>query len=385
MIEIPLQKDKIAIIAVGYNRLKSLSRLLNSLLNAVYPAIDVPLVISIDASGDTELYEYVKNFIWPYGTKYVNIQKERLGLRNHIYQCADMTKSFKAIILLEDDLYVSPFFYNYVSWAVEKYADDERIAEISLYKNETNGYVGLPFHQQENGHDVFLMQDVSTWGECFTEKMWASFKSWLSAHDEKDIFSVDMPKTIKGWTNAWSKYYNAYVTDTEKYVLYPIVPVSTNFSDAGVHGTDNNSLVQVNILYADKEYVYVPFDDLVKYDIYFNNEALYNWIDICKEDICLDIYGFNEARNNKRYLLSTRTLPYKIVKGFSLNLRPLEMNVAMDIEGEDILLYDRKYSISRRQAGYYTKNVFKYFFQGIRPSYMVYEAFRHYLKRFFKR
>ena len=383
MIEIPLQKEKIAIIAVGYNRLKSLSRLLNSLLNAVYPIIDVPLVISIDASGDTELYDYVNNFTWPFGTKYVNIQTERLGLRNHIYQCGDMTKYFKAIVILEDDLYVSPFFYNYVSWAVENYADDERIAEISLYKNETNGYVGLPFHQQENGQDVFLMQDVSTWGECFTEKMWDSFKSWLKSHDEKDIFCVDMPEAIKGWTNAWSRYYNAYVVDTNKYVLYPCIPVSTNFSDSGVHGTDNNSLVQVNMLYADKEYVFVPSDDLVKYDIYFNNEALYNWLGICKEDICLDIYGFNEVRNNKRYLLSTRILPYMIVKGFSLNLRPLEMNVAMHIDGEDIILYDTKYSISRRHTDYYTKNVLKYFFQGIRPSYMVYESFRHYLKRFF--
>ena len=166
--ELSVQKDKVAIVVVGYNRIKSLSRLLDSLLKAEYPYKNIPLVISIDASGEQSLYEYVKNFTWPYGEKYVNIQKERLGLKNHIYKCGDLTKFFKAIVLLEDDLYVSPYFYEYVLWAVENYGCDPKIAEISLYKNESNGYVGLPFHQQEKGHDVFLMQDVSTWGDCFT-------------------------------------------------------------------------------------------------------------------------------------------------------------------------------------------------------------------------
>ena len=68
-------KEKVAIICVGYNRIKSMKRLLGSLLKAVYP------------SKDTELYEYVKEFEWPFGRKYVNIQEKRLGLKDHIYQC----------------------------------------------------------------------------------------------------------------------------------------------------------------------------------------------------------------------------------------------------------------------------------------------------------
>ena len=55
-----LNKDKVAIVVVGYNRIKSIRRLLNSLLVAKYPNDDVPLVISIDCSGDLELYSYVQ-------------------------------------------------------------------------------------------------------------------------------------------------------------------------------------------------------------------------------------------------------------------------------------------------------------------------------------
>lgn len=148
-------KEKVAIICVGYNRIKSMKRLLGSLLKAVYPSKDIPLVISVDCSGDTELYEYVKEFEWPFGRKYVNIQEKRLGLKDHIYQCGELTNQFKAIILLEDDLFVSPFFYSYVLKTLDKYGNDSRIAQISLYKNERNGYVGLPFVNIQNGSDVF--------------------------------------------------------------------------------------------------------------------------------------------------------------------------------------------------------------------------------------
>lgn len=199
-------KSKVAIVCVGFNRIKSIKRLLESVLNAEYPSNDIPLVISIDCSGDIELYEYVKSIEWPYGQKYVNIQTKRLGLKDHIYQCGDLTDYFKAIILLEDDLYVSPHFYSYTLKVLEAYGDDKRIAQISLYKNERNGYVGLPFVNIQNGADVFLMQDVSTWGECWTKSMWDSFKQWRDSHTEKDILKIDMPYTIKRWTRAWSKY-----------------------------------------------------------------------------------------------------------------------------------------------------------------------------------
>ena len=129
-------KDKIAVVAVGYNRINSMKRLLNSLQNAKYPNNDIPLVISIDCSGDERLYEYVEQFPWEHGPKFVNIKKERLGLKNHILQCGDLTKYFKAIILLEDDIFVSEFFYDYAVKVVNFYYEDSRIGGISLYQIE---------------------------------------------------------------------------------------------------------------------------------------------------------------------------------------------------------------------------------------------------------
>lgn len=356
-------KEKVAIVCVGYNRIKSMKRLLGSLLKAVYPSKDIPLVISVDCSGDTELYEYVEEFEWPFGQKYVNIQEKRLGLKDHIYQCGELTDQFKAIILLEDDLFVSPFFYSYVLKTLDKYGNDSRIAQISLYKNERNGYVGLPFVNIQNGSDVFLMQDVSTWGECWTESMWSEFKQWRDTHSEEDIQKVDMPSEIKGWIRAWSKYYNAYVVDSNKFVIYPNIPVTTNFSDAGEHGGDNNSLVQVNLLQQDYDYRLYDVDKLARYDIYFNNVCLYEKLGIPENDLCLDIYGFHSNEKGCKYILSTKVLPYKIVKSFALNMRPIELNVMYDISGNGLYLYDTTDSNGTTQ-GRYHKNVVPYFLEG---------------------
>ena len=320
-------KSKVAIVCVGYNRITSMKRLLCSLLSADYPSNDIPLVISIDCSGDTNLYQYVESFYWPFGQKYVNIQDKRLGLKKHIYKCADLTRYFKAIILLEDDLIVSPVFYSYVTKALNAYGDEPNIAQISLYKNERNGYVGLPFVNIQNGIDVFLMQDVSTWGECWTETMWKTFIEWRDNHNEEDIQNIDMPDTIKNWTRAWSKYYNAFVVDTGKYVLYPNISLTTNFSDAGEHGGKNNSIVQVNLLQEDFDYRMGSFNCLAAYDIYFNNEEIYKWLGMSKETLCIDVYGFHNNTQKCRYILSTKLLPFKIIKSFALYMRPIELNI----------------------------------------------------------
>jgi len=363
---------------VGYNRLKSIKRLLGSMVKAKYPSTDVPLVISIDCSENEELYMYINDFEWPYGEKYVNIQKEKLGLKNHIFQCGDLTKYFKAIILLEDDLYVSEYFYNYVEQTVIKYNYNERIAEISLYKNETNGYVGLPFVNLQTNSDVFLFQDVSTWGECWTDYMWNQFKDWLSHTDEETIQTVDMPGTIKKWTRAWSKYYNAYVVATGKYVVYPNVSLTTNFSDAGEHGGDNNAIVQVNLLQEDFDYRLGEIDKLAKYDIYGNNEAIYEWLNLSKDEVRLDLYGFYSKCIDHKYILSTRNLPYKIVKSFALNMRPIELNIKYNISGEGISLYDTRVSSNRN--GEYLPEVVPYMLKGFNNRLIANYLFRHIMK-----
>lgn len=332
-------KDKVAIVVVGYNRIRPIQRLLKSLLIAKYDIEGVPLVISIDCSGDEELYEYVKSFQWPYGNKYINIQQERLGLRNHIIQCGDLTEQFRAIILLEDDIFVGEYFYDYTLQTIEVYEDEDRIAGISLFNKEI-GAPSVPVYYCNNGSDTFLRQSPESWGECWTKKQWAGFKEWYDRFRDEDFNQIDMPEMMKKWTKAWTKYYMAYLIETRRYFVYPYISLTTCFGDPGEHFDISTSLGQTSFLEGRKEYHFLPFDKMVKYDIYCTNEDIYRWLGMGKDELCVDWYGLSENKQGCRYVLSLQKLPCKILKSYGLFMRPVELNVKYNIDGEGIFLYD---------------------------------------------
>lgn len=331
-------KDKLAIVVVGYNKLNGLMRLLNCIDAAFYESDDIPLIVSIDASGNEDVYELAREFQWHHGKKYVNIETERLGLKNHIFQCASMTKYFKGVIILEDDLFLSPYFYHYSQAALDEYGEIQKIAGISLYQEEINGYVGLPFQAMINQYDVYAWQTVCSWGEVWNERMWNEFQNWLEKWDG-DFEPIDMIGKIKRWPRAWSKFYYAFIISTDKYFIYPYQALSTNFNDAGgEHGGGDTSIVQVSLIQGKKDYRFGDFKDLVKYDVYSQNLSIPQWLEIPADDITIDFYGLKDLYKG-HYILAPFELPYRLIKGFSLNMRPWEMNIKAGIDGDDIRLY----------------------------------------------
>lgn len=365
--------DEIAIVVVGYNRIDGVKRLLFSLQNAHYSSKNVPLIISVDASGNTDLYNYVSNFDWENGIKYINIEKERLGLKEHIFKCGDLTKYFKAIILLEDDLFVSPNFYIYTINALNKYGENTKIAGISLYGEELNGYVCLPFQPLNNGSDCFAWQTVSSWGEVFNHRMWNDFRNWLKEWNE-DFNPIEMPTQIKKWERAWSKYFYAYELINDLYFIYPYVSLSTNFNDAGgEHGNSiNSSFVQVSLLYGSKKYNFIDFDKLVKYDVYQQNIELYKTLNLPKDELCLDLYGATfKDQSCKRYLLTIKKRNFKEIRSYGLSMRPIELNIFYNIKGNDIHLYDTKYKVKNTSFNKMSVNNIGYFIKGLNSSLMI--------------
>ena len=101
-------QGKITIVVVGYNRADAMERVLHSLSRAQYDYTDIRLVVSIDHSGNEEVVHTAEAFEWKYGEKEVIYRPERLGLRKHIISCGDMTEKYDTVMILEDDIYVSP-------------------------------------------------------------------------------------------------------------------------------------------------------------------------------------------------------------------------------------------------------------------------------------
>lgn len=333
-------RKKIAIVVVGYNRLSSIKRLLQSLDKANYPSDDIPLVISIDASGDEDLYNYVRNYKWEHGDLFVFIREERLGLKNHIFACADLTRYFRAVILLEDDLFVSPYFYDYVNSCLEFYDNEGKVACIGLYSYTSNIYAALPFVPYQGEYDVYGIQATITWGECWNTRMWSDFRRWMSANPDIDWEHLDIPQNVKAFKRAWSKYFTAYLSTTDRFVVAPYKSYTTNFSEAGEHRDFVDTCVQVPIVRRHELLKFGHIDAIQKYDSYFNPLGLEYYLGVDKSNLYVDLYSLRANIRNCRYLLSTDILPYKCIRSYALMMKPMEVNIYENITGEGLYFYD---------------------------------------------
>lgn len=170
---------KPAIVVVAYNRPMALRRLLDSLA-ALHGVPDVPLVISIDRGGEQfdAVVAEAEQFTWPLGEKRVLVRERPLGLVAHVFACGDLVDEFGAIILLEDDLVVSPMLYCYAASALAFYADDPHIAGISLNALWFHGITHAPFTPYLDDGDVFFMQVAWFQGQAYTQQQWAAFRQW---------------------------------------------------------------------------------------------------------------------------------------------------------------------------------------------------------------
>lgn len=373
----PLNKQKVAIVTVGYNRLNSIKRLLQSLTEAHYEVDDVPLVISIDASGDEELYACVRNYEWVHGQKYVIIHETRLGLKEHIFSCGDLTKYFKGIILLEDDLYVSPYFYSYTTKTLEFYKDDPQAGMIGLYSYCSNIFSALPFNPYQGLYDVFALQSTITWGECWNERMWSEFRIWLSNNQEIDWDSLDIAPNIKKFKRAWSKFFTAFMYSTGKYAVAPYKSYTTNFSESGEHNSQSAPLLQVPLVYREEKLELAPVNKLVTYDTYFCPLDIKNNLLVPDDEVYIDFYDNRPNTLKKRYLLTVDILPFECVKTYGLYLKPIDANIRQDIKGSGIYLYDLERPISGK-TDIQPISVIQYHLALFRPS-LLFKYIKKYL------
>lgn len=336
-----------AIVVVAFNRPASLKRLLYAISVSNYgDLIDIPLVISIDyqdSDENIEVGEIADSFDWRYGKKIVNKEKSNLGLRQHILKCGSLTEIYGDVVVIEDDLYVSPNFYTYCIKMLDRYGNDDNVAGISLYKHLWNVNAVRPFYPQDDSNDIFFMQFAQSWGQCWNWRMWNDFYLWYKCNSEIDFkTNVDIPPFVRSWSEkSWLKYFIAYLVYSQKYFVYPYLSLSTNCGDAGTHVVSANTISNVPLVLADKEYNKLPeVYDGVRYDVFFERQGLEDHFGFSNTELCVDLYGLKTLNAEKRYWLTSKAAPYKILRAYSLNFRPIELNVLLNCEGADLFLYD---------------------------------------------
>ena len=360
--------NRYGIIAIGYNRKKSLQRLLNALAQADYGKSEVLLIISLDYAGMSEIIEAAEKYDWKHGPKIVKAYKERQGLRRHILNCGNYMEEYRldAVAVFEDDIYPSPAFFQYMCQAVEFYQDNRQIAGISLYTHLWNVNCEIPFQPLPSKYDVFFLQYAQSWGQIWLAEQWKEFRKWYEEHGDAFLDAPGVPPAVSGWKDtSWLKYHIRYCVEKKKYFVYPYESLCTNFTEIGTHNQYKTALYQVP-LQTDlgKQYRFVlPEDASAVYDAFFESERLADVLQMSSDELCVDLYGSKPQCGNKKYWLTTVKADLKIERTYGLALRPQELNVVFDVPGDEIKLYNLHQSQKDGSAEISVYQYFDYYFR----------------------
>ena len=163
------------IIIFTYNRLDHLDTLIRSLKKNVLFAESKVLVYSdgpkneIDEDKIKKIRIYLKKNLISNNSEIVE-RTINLGLsKNVIGGITQAFKTYDQLIILEDDLEVSPFFLNYMNDALNLYASSENVASIS-------GYM-YPIDAKNFSNDYFFLKLVESWGWGTWKRAWNNFET----------------------------------------------------------------------------------------------------------------------------------------------------------------------------------------------------------------
>lgn len=239
-----------------YNRLWHTQQVIKSLLlNSQAQESDIFIFSDGKKATDTtDAVDHVRAYIATIsGFKSVTIieRDHNMGLaRSIIAGVSHVLSRSDRVIVLEDDITVSPYFLEFMNAGLEKYALDERVGSI-------NAYV-YPVKKQlpEN----FFLQYADCWGWGTWRRSWNLFnpdgaqlllvlrdKNYTYRFDFSDTFPFAqmLEQQVLGKIDSWAIRWQASLFLAGKLSLYPSQSLINNigFDGSGIHGGYDTSCV----------------------------------------------------------------------------------------------------------------------------------------------
>ena len=233
-----------------YKRLEHTHKTIESLKNNSL-AIESDLFIFSDQEKNSKdrdavqsVREYVKGVT---GFRSVQIidRPINFGLANSIIDGVyRLCGEFGRVIVLEDDLVTSPNFLEYMNGALDRYAEDDRVMQISAHM--------FPVETGQTDDAMFLPITTS-WGWATWRRAWDKFDAGATGYDllkndkqsiyrfncsgSYDYFNM-LERQLKGEIDSWAIRWYLSVFLRNGMVLFPKISLIENigFDGTGTHG-----------------------------------------------------------------------------------------------------------------------------------------------------
>lgn len=231
-----------------YKRLSHLVRTVEAL--KVDPlAIQTKLIIFSDGARneyDSSDVAAVRNYlatISGFAEIEINLHDENLGLaENIIFGVSAVCSKYGRVIVLEDDIIVSPHFLSYMNSGLEAFKDDDQVMHISAAS-----YLNLDNVEA----DTYFLRIPLCWGWGTWEKSWRHFRrepNVLGALTSRQINEINFNGSYNFWRQAednisgdiktWFIYWYAIIILMNGLCLFPSKSLVQNI---GFDGTGENS------------------------------------------------------------------------------------------------------------------------------------------------
>lgn len=186
------------------------------------------------------------------GFKKIHIieRDKNFGLAQSIIQgVTQLVEQFGKVIVIEDDLVLSPYFLQYMNAGLDCYAAHEQVASI-------HGYV---FPIQENLPETYFIRGADCWGWATWQRAWKFFEAdgekLLQTLQQKKLchqfdYNGTQPNTlmlkdqIAGKNNSWAIRWHASAFIHNMLTLYPAKSLVRNIGldNSGEHCGINTDL-----------------------------------------------------------------------------------------------------------------------------------------------
>ena len=256
------------VIVFSYKRLEKLKRCLASLKrNHGYERTEVFLFADGNKGEcDRKEVEEVQNYLMDFSNNeqehgkviHVRLSSSNRGLANSIIDgVTKVIKQYKKVIVIEDDLILSPFFLDYMNKALEYYESDESIWSISAYTPP----IKIPQTYKKN---LYLSYRASSWGWATWKDRWDSVDwevhSFQTLSDNKemqrmfnrggnDLFPM-LVKQMNGEIDSWAIRWCFSQSLQNSYTVYPVKTFVYNDGVDG-SGTHHSIAMEINSQYFD--------------------------------------------------------------------------------------------------------------------------------------
>lgn len=167
-----------------------------------------------DEVGVNETRKVIKG-ITGFNKVHIVERSENWGLaRNVIDGVSFIVKKYGQVIVVEDDLVVSPYFLQFMNDALDTYRDEPQVGHIQAYD----------FTNDPTLPDTFLIKFTGSWGWATWERAWKHFnpdgKALLEELERRNLtYTFDfngkyrytrmLRRQIEGKNNSWAIRWNA--------------------------------------------------------------------------------------------------------------------------------------------------------------------------------